>query len=120
MNKYLIVVFYIVAGCTVAVPVENSNLSEVSPELWAEMEEMVSEGEFAGILSKENKAYGKPVKALLFRAEDGKVIVSSLHLPDAEKCNLQESRILKDADYEQVTVFNDVNSSSIEIRAPGC
>lgn len=45
MNKYLLVAFYVVAGCTIASPAEGSLFANNSHQIWVELNTIIDENQ---------------------------------------------------------------------------
>lgn len=121
MNKYLIVVFYIVAGCAVAVPLEDAGFSDLSSDIWTEFNDLANNTTIVNTQNfpRNSKA---AVAAVLLRSENGKILVSSLFALNNDKpyndFYFLEKEIngLKD---RLLLFIKDINTSSIQIRGPG-
>jgi len=121
MNKYLIVVFYIVAGCTVAVPLEDVGFVDMSSDIWAEFNDLANNNAIINIQNAPKNS-NAAVAAIIMKSENGKILVSSLcalnnDIPSND-FSLWEIEInnLKD---RQLLFVENINTSSIQIRGPG-
>lgn len=121
MNKYLIVVIYMVAGCAVAVPMEDIGFSDVSSDIWAEFSELTNTNI---ILDTQNapKNSKAAVAAVIMKSENGKILASSLFALNNNTPSNDYSFSKKDDNifnYRQVLFLEDRNISVIQIRGPG-
>jgi hypothetical protein len=121
MNKYLIVVFYIVAGCTVAVPLEDVGFSDMSSEIWAEFSDLANNNAIVNTHNapKNSKA---AVAAVIVKSENGKILVSSLFALNSDMSpsdlTLLENEI-NSFKRGQLLFVENINTSTIQIRGPG-
>lgn len=120
MNKYLIVVIYMVAGCAVAVPMEDITVNSMSSEIWAEFSELVNTHTIVNSPNTPNNSKAA-VAAVIMKSENGKILVSSLF---ALNDTLSDYMFLSkkhayNANYESVLLIESKNNSSIQIRGPG-
>lgn len=121
MNKYLIVVIYMVAGCAVAVPMEDIGFSDVSSDIWAEFSELTNTNV---ILNTQHtpKNSEAAVAAVIMKSENGKILVSSLFALNNNTPSNDYSLWKRDdnsMNYRQVLFLENRNTSVIQIRGPG-
>ncbi len=120
MNKYLIVVFYIVAGCAVAVPLEDTGFSDVSSDIWAEFNDLANNSTIVNTQNfpRNSKA---AVAAVLLKSENGKILVSSLFALNNDK-SYSDSYLFENGANglkDKLLFIENINTSYINIRAPG-
>ena len=118
MNKYLLVAFYVVAGCSVITPAEGLNLANDSHQIWVELNSILDENEvFLQDLSDE-QVDASSIRVLKSRVS--RILLSSLYALKVVN-EYSFSHIHDDgyniACYLEPSVLN-ISNTSIQIRAP--
>ncbi len=118
MNKYLIVAIYMVAGCVVAIPIEDIYESNMSSEIWADLKNLAEEDAIVSCSSSLDTT-NSGVTTIVLRS--GKILVSSLLVFNTtflDRCFFTEQSDCK-YKYQSLLLIEDKNNSTIQIRGPG-
>lgn len=119
MNKYLLVAFYVVAGCSVITPAEGLNLATDSHQIWVELNSILDENEvFLQDLSDEqgDASYFAALKSRVSR-----ILLSSLFALKVANERFFSIELDKrcNNNYYSEPYFYHIQNTSIQIRAPG-
>jgi len=118
MNKYLLVAFYVVAGCSAITPAEGLNLANDSHQIWVELNSILDENEvFLQDLSDEQVDASS---IAVFKSRVSRILLSSLY---ALKVVNEYSFFHVHDDGYNITYYLEpsvlnISSTSIQIRAP--
>lgn len=117
MNKYLLVAFYVVAGCTVTTPAEGSLLVNNSHQIWVELNTIIDENQvlLKDILNEQDEpADIDTLKSFIHK------ILSSFYILNNQSVFVDficENELIEYSHYQIPYLFRHKNPS-IQVRAP--
>jgi hypothetical protein len=117
MNKYLLVAFYVVAGCTVVMPAEGFAISNNSHHIWVELNTIIEENQI--LLNDILKEKDEPASIATLRSCIHKIL-SSFYVLDNHSdfaCFQLNEEMIEYELYQKPYVKRHKNPS-IQVRAP--
>jgi len=118
MNRYLLVAFYVVAGCTVTTPAVGLDLTNNSHQIWIELNSILEDNDvlLSDIIEDEDELAGLST----FKSRIQRILLSSLFALKPRVgfgCFQDNYKFLKHIFYSN-PLTKQLRNTSIQIRAP--